>query len=67
MKNHNPRPMRAPLQPAPATGAVVRALRETVGGPGTDRYLAPELAAAYDFLLTAGVENALTDAGITLP
>jgi histidine ammonia-lyase len=59
--------LRAPLQPAPATGAVVRALRETVEGPGTDRYLAPELSAAYDFLLTGGVEKAIDAAGITLP
>jgi histidine ammonia-lyase len=59
--------LRAPLQPAPATGAVVHALRETVPGPGTDRYLAPELSAAYDFLLAGGVENAIEAAGITLP
>ncbi len=59
--------LRAPLQPAPGTGAVVRALRETVPGPGPDRYLAPELAAAYDFLLGGGVGRALTDAGIDLP
>jgi len=36
--------LRAPLRPAAATGAVVRALREAgVAGPGTDRYLAPEI------------------------
>src|SRR4051812_36097547 len=35
--------LRAPLEPAPATGAVVRALRRTTPGPGTDRYLAPEI------------------------
>jgi len=58
---------RAPLEPAPATGAVVRALRQTVEGPGTDRYLAPELAAAYDFVRTGGVEAAIEAAGITLP
>ncbi|MDH2414302.1 histidine ammonia-lyase [Nocardioides sp. CER19] len=39
--------LRAPLQPAAATGAVVRALREAgVAGPGTDRYLAPEIERA---------------------
>ena len=59
--------LRAPLAPAPATGAVVRALRQTVEGPGTDRYLAPELAAAYDFVRTGGVEQAIEAAGITLP
>lgn len=35
--------LRAPLEPAPATGAVRRALREHVEGPGTDRHLAPEI------------------------
>ncbi|HSN06477.1 MAG TPA: histidine ammonia-lyase, partial [Candidatus Angelobacter sp.] len=59
--------LRAPLEPAPATGAVVRALRATVPGPGTDRYLAPELAAAYDFVLHDGVARAITDAGVALP
>lgn len=38
--------MRAPLEPAPATGAVIRALREDVQGLGTDRFLAPEIEAA---------------------
>jgi histidine ammonia-lyase len=35
--------LRAPLTPAPATAAVVAALREYVEGPGTDRRLAPEI------------------------
>jgi histidine ammonia-lyase len=39
--------MRAPDQPSPATGAVVRALREAgAPGPGTDRFLAPEIETA---------------------
>jgi histidine ammonia-lyase len=38
--------MRAPLEPAPATGAVIAALREDVQGLGTDRFLAPEIEAA---------------------
>jgi histidine ammonia-lyase len=42
--------LRAPLEPAPATGAVVRALRRTTPGPGTDRYLAPEIEAAVAFV-----------------
>ena len=37
--------LRAPLAPAPATAAVVAALRERVAGPGEDRWLAPEIAA----------------------
>jgi histidine ammonia-lyase len=59
--------LRAPLEPSPATGAVVRALRGSVAGPGTDRFLAPELGAAEEFLLAGGVERALADAGIALP
>ncbi len=38
--------MRRPLAPSPATAAVVEALRAVVAGPGADRYLAPEIAAA---------------------
>src|ERR1700674_5337097 len=38
--------LRAPLQPAPATAAVRDLVRKHVGGPGPDRFLAPELAAA---------------------
>ncbi|MFF3572597.1 histidine ammonia-lyase [Nocardia jiangxiensis] len=37
--------MRAPLAPAPGTAAVVAAVRETVEGPGPDRFLAPEIEA----------------------
>ena len=41
---------RAPLAPAPATGAVVAALRASVPGPGPDRFLAPEIEAAVRFV-----------------
>ena len=37
--------MRAPMTPAPATAAVIAAIRTQVDGPGTDRYLAPEIEA----------------------
>jgi histidine ammonia-lyase len=37
--------MRRPLTPSPGTGAVIATLREHVGGPGPDRFLAPEIAA----------------------
>jgi len=40
------RTLRRPLACAPATAAAVAALREHVPGPGPDRHLAPELAAA---------------------
>ena len=42
--------LRAPLVPSPATAAVRDALRGTVPPPGTDRYLAPEIDAAVDFV-----------------
>jgi histidine ammonia-lyase len=41
---------RAPLQPAPATAAVLARLRERVAGPGPDRHLAPEIAAAEQLI-----------------
>jgi histidine ammonia-lyase len=42
--------LRAPLTPSPITGAVVEALRHRVPGPGPDRHLAPEIAAAEDLI-----------------
>ena len=45
--------LRAPLQPAPATASVISRLRQTVPGPGPDRFLAPDLAAA-DRLVRSG-------------
>ncbi|QYN38161.1 histidine ammonia-lyase [Pseudonocardia sp. DSM 110487] len=38
--------LRAPLAPAPATGAARDRLRESVAGPGPDRWLAPEIEEA---------------------
>ncbi|GIH26417.1 histidine ammonia-lyase [Acrocarpospora phusangensis] len=35
--------LRAPHRPAAGTGAAVALLRESVGGPGPDRFLAPEI------------------------
>ncbi len=45
--------LRAPLRPAPGTGAALEALRSRVPGPGPDRYLAPELA-AVEALVASG-------------
>ncbi len=42
--------LRRPLNPAPATAAAVAKLREHVPGPGPDRHLAPEIAAAEDLI-----------------
>lgn len=55
--------LRAPLEPAAATGAVITALRETAEGPGPDRFLAPEIEAAVAFVregrVRACVESAI--------
>ncbi|XVS63614.1 histidine ammonia-lyase [Actinosynnema sp. CA-299493] len=42
--------LRKPLNPAPVTAAAVAKLREHVEGPGPDRHLAPEIAAAEDLI-----------------
>jgi histidine ammonia-lyase len=54
--------LRSPLQPGPATGAVVSALRETVAGPGTDRFLAPEIDAAFDLVRSGAAVRAAESA-----
>ncbi len=50
--------MRAPLRPAPATGAVVAGLREVTPGPGRDRYLAPEIEAAVQYVVSGAARRA---------
>lgn len=54
--------LRAPLEPAPATGAVRDAIRPRVPGPGADRYLAPEIDAVVEMVragfLIAAAESA---------
>ena len=50
--------LRAPLRPAPATAAAVGALRTAVPGPGPDRVLAPELAAAEALVASGAVVDA---------
>ncbi|WP_182524895.1 histidine ammonia-lyase [Nocardioides dongkuii] len=51
--------LRAPLNPAPATGAVVRRLREAgVEGPGPDRHLAPEIETAVGLVRDGAVVHA---------
>ena len=42
--------LRAPLEPAAPTAAVLAGLRRTVQGPGTDRYLAPEIENAVRYV-----------------
>jgi histidine ammonia-lyase len=47
--------LRAPLSPAPATASAVAALRDLVPGPGPDRHLAPEIAAAEELIRSGGL------------
>lgn len=55
--------LRAPLQPAARTGAALAALRAEVPGPGPDRFLAPELAAA-ERLVASGALRAAALGGV---
>ncbi|MDT5005655.1 MAG: histidine ammonia-lyase [Mycobacterium sp.] len=50
--------LRQPLMPAPGTAAVIAALRKRVQGPGEDRYLAPEIAAAVELARTGALVEA---------
>ena len=55
--------MRTGLEPAPATRAVIAALRETVPTVGTDRYLAPEIEHAVE-LVRSGRAVAVAEAEV---
>mgnify|MGYP001765437676 CR=1 FL=1 len=51
--------LRAPLQPAPATAAVVRALRAAgIQGPGPDRHLSPEIETCVGLVQSGAVLDA---------
>jgi histidine ammonia-lyase len=50
--------LRAPVQPGPATGAVIAALRRSVGGPGPDRFLAPDIEAAHALVRSGAIVTA---------
>jgi histidine ammonia-lyase len=58
--------LRAPLQPGPATGAVLAAIRAQVGSAGPDRYLAPEIAATVE-LVRSGRVVAAADEALAAP
>lgn len=51
--------LRAPLTPSPVSGRVISELRKSVAGPGSDRYLSPELLAAHEFVASGKVMNAI--------
>ncbi|APT92801.1 histidine ammonia-lyase [Corynebacterium phocae] len=48
--------------PAPGTAAAIAALRETVEGPGTDRYLSPEIERTVDLVQDGSILAAVEDA-----
>ena len=54
--------LRAPLQPAAGTAAAVSLLRRRVPGPGPDRWLSPELAAAERMLADEALVTAVEEA-----
>lgn len=48
--------LRRPLEPSPATGAVVALLRESgIEGPGPDRHLSPEIEACVELVRSGAV------------
>jgi histidine ammonia-lyase len=55
--------LRAPLQPGPGTAAALAAVRERIAGPGPDRQLSPDLAAA-EALASGGALVAAVEAAI---
>jgi histidine ammonia-lyase len=58
--------LRAPLAPAPGTRAALDVLRARVPGPGPDRYLAPDLAAAEELVRGGDVLGAVEEVVGTL-
>ena len=51
--------LRRPLEPSPATGAVIDLLRSSgIEGPGPDRYLSPEIEAAVALVASGAVLSA---------
>ncbi len=53
--------LRAPVEPGPVASAVRARLREAVEGPATDRYLAPEIEAAYSMVLDGSLLQVAAD------
>jgi histidine ammonia-lyase len=54
--------LRAPLEPSPATAAVVALLRSSgIQGPGPDRHLSPEIEAAVELVSSGAVLHAVQD------
>jgi len=58
--------LRTGLTPAPATGRVIKELRKSVQGPGSDRFLSPELEAATALVNSGAVTSAAREVMKTL-
>jgi histidine ammonia-lyase len=50
--------LRRPLAPAPATAAVLAEIRRAADGPGSDRYLSPEIEAVVELVRSGALLNA---------
>src|SRR4051794_20205663 len=51
--------LRAPLEPGPGGAAALGAVRSRVAGPGPDRWLAPDLAAADELVVDGALQDAV--------
>ena len=47
--------MRSPLLPSPGTGAAIKLLRTKVEGPGSDRWLTPEIEACVELVKSGAI------------
>jgi histidine ammonia-lyase len=54
--------LRAPLRPAAGTGAALSTVRELMAGPGPDRFVSPELAAAEQLVRSGQLVRAAESA-----
>ena len=66
MRCARPRPARAARAGARDRRACRAVLREVVPGPGADRVLAPELAAAEDLVASGAIWRAAAEGGAAL-
>ena len=51
--------MRAPLLPAPGTAAAINTLRTKVAGPGSDRWLTPEIENSVELVKSGEILNSV--------
>ena len=59
--------LRAPLEPAPATGAVRDLVRRAgVAGPGPDRFVSPDLETVTELVLSGEIAGAVARAAASV-